>query len=76
MRPCVKSSIRGRAVNDLHLIVTIVGAAVGATWVLSWTIAKGNAALSKALAKHALDDVTKHAELEAKIIKLEGRRRK
>jgi hypothetical protein len=61
---------------DIALIVTIVGAAAGATWVLRSAISTAGERASDALKAHAAEDAANFKELRDNVVQLKGRTRK
>lgn len=58
--------------ENLGLIVTIAAAAIGATWALRTKLGD----IEVAMAKHVEEDTQIHKSHEARVIKLEQRRRR
>lgn len=58
--------------SDIYHLIAIVGVAVGATWALRSKLDD----VKNALFDHAKEDAEHHADHEARIIKLEGRKRR
>lgn len=56
--------------ETISLVITVVGAVVGATWALRGSLSK----IEAAIAGHVLEDKQIHAAHEARILKLEKRR--
>jgi len=54
----------------LEHLVAILGAVIGATWVLSRALSK----IETALSGHVSKDTAEHKALDARVIKLEKRR--
>jgi hypothetical protein len=58
-------------VETVALILSCVGTAAGATWVLAMKLGK----IESAIKDHVIDDTSKFVKLDARVVKLEKRRK-
>ena len=63
--------IMGSDMETMGLIVTIVTAAVGATWMLTTKLS----GIESAIRDHVLDDAKAFENLKGRVVQLESRRR-
>jgi hypothetical protein len=59
-------------ITEVYSLVALIGVAVGATWVLRSKLGD----VESALGTHVARDDERHADHEARIFKLEGRRKR